>query len=375
MKQNMNFKRTHTSMEKITISKSVLFAAILLGISACTEEGTVPEREVRTVDVQTETLEPQVFESYLRQVGTVTSTGDVTVAAEVTGVVEEVVRREGQEVSEGDPVVRLDNRQLQQEVRRLEAATSQARENYERLRRLYENEDIGSEIDVLNAKYSFEQSESMLETARINLENSIIKAPFSGTIENVVAEKGSMVSMGSPVFRIVDGNEKKIRLGVPARYSNAVDLGDMAEVWFNYEPDRRYTLPVTFIGSTIDPRNRTFRVDIDLPQELQDVKLEMIANVRIRTEYRENVLMINEEFLFQKDNRFVVYLQGSNDNGEPIAVEREIKMGPSYENQTIITEGLNPGDVLITIGSSYLENGTRINSVENRDSESTAYNQ
>ena len=362
-------------MRKMKIKNFALIAAILLGISSCTEEASVPEREVRTVDVQTETLEPEIFESYLRQVGTVTSTGDVTVAAEVTGVVQEVLKREGQDVSEGEAVLRLDNRQLQQEVRRLEAATNQARENYERLQRLYENENIGSEIEVLNARYSYEQSQSMLETARINLENSIIKAPFSGTIENILAEQGSMVSMGTPVFRIVDGNDKKIRLGVPARYTNAVDMGDMAEVWFNYNPDQRYTLPVTFIGNTIDPMNRTFRVDINLPSELQDLKIEMIANVRIRTEYRENVLLVNEEFLFQKDGRYVVYLKGNNDEGDPIAVEREIRMGPSFENQTVVTEGLNPGDELITIGSSYLENGTRINTVENGDGESTAYNQ
>ena len=363
----MNKMKTNTAV-------LVLLFTILLAASSCTDEAEVTEKEVRTVDVQTVTLQPQTFESYLRQVGTVTSTGDVTVAAEVSGVVEEVVRREGEDVASGDPVIRLDSRQLRQEVRRLEAATNQSRENYERLQRLYENEDIGSEIDVINARYAYEQNLSMLESARINLENSVIKAPFSGTIENILAEKGSMVSIGTPVFRIVDGEEKKIRLGVPARYSNAVDKGDMAEIWFNYEPGKRYTLPVTFIGNTIDPMNRTFRVDIDLPEELQDVKLEMIANVRIRTQYIEDVLIVNEEFLFQKENRYVVYVEGSNDQGDAIAVERQIEMGPSFENQSVVTDGINPGDVMITIGSSYLEDGTRINIVEEQGGNRTALN-
>lgn len=360
------------TMKKNTAA--LILFTIFLGASSCTDEAEVSEREVRTVDVQTVTLQPQTFESYLRQVGTVTSTGDVTVAAEVSGVVEEVIRREGQDVESGGPVIRLDSRQLRQEVRRLEAATSQSRENFERLQRLFENEDIGSEIDVINARYAYEQNLSLLESARINLEHSTIKAPFSGTIENILAEQGSMVSIGTPVFRIVDGEEKKIRLGVPARYSKAVDKGDMAEIWFNYEPDKRYTLPVTFIGNTIDPMNRTFRVDIDLPEELQDVKLEMIANVRIRTQYIEDVLIVNEEFLFQKENRYVVYIEGSNDQGDAIAVERQIEMGPSFENQSVITDGINPGDVLITIGSSYLEDGTRINRVEQRSGDRTAFN-
>lgn len=357
-----------------TNTAALILFTILLAANSCTDEAQVPERDVRTVDVETVTMQPQVFESYLRQVGTVTSTGDVIVAAEVTGVVEEVIRREGQDVVSGEPVVRLDSSQLRQEFNRLEAATNQSRENYERLQRLFENEDIGSEIDVINARYTYEQNLSLLESARINLQNSVIKAPFSGTIENILSEQGSMVSMGSPVFRIVDGNEKKIRLGVPARYSNAVDMGDMAEIWFNYEPDSRYRLPVTFIGNTIDPMNRTFRVDIDLPKELQNVKLEMIANVRIRTQYIEDVLMVNEEFLFQKENRYVVYIEGRNDQGDAIAVERQIQLGPSFENQSVITDGINPGDVLITIGSSYLEDGTRINSLEDQGGDRTALN-
>lgn len=345
-----------------------LFAIAIFGLIACEMEETGEQRDVRTVDVETENLEPSTFESFLRQVGTVTSTGDVMIAAEVTGVVQDVIHREGDQVREGDTVIRLDSRRLEQEVKRLEAVTSQSRENYERLNRLYQNETIGSEIEVLNARFAYEQSLASLETARINLENSEIKAPFSGTIENIMAEEGAMVSAGTQVFRLISGNNKKIRLGVPARFSNAVDMGDEAEVWFNFDPGSRYSLPVSFIGNTIDERNRTFRVDIDLPSDLYNVKVEMIANVRLRTEHLENVLMVNEEFLYQKNNRYVVYTVAENEEGELIAAERVVELGPSYENHTVITGGLEPGDELVTLGSSYLDDGTRINRVEERSS-------
>jgi membrane fusion protein, multidrug efflux system len=349
--------------------KLLLCAALLFGGTiACELEETEEERDIRTVDVETVTLEPSTFESFLRQVGTVTSTGDVTVAAEVTGVVAEVLKREGDKVNAGEDVVRLDNRRLTQEVRRLEAATNQSRENYERLNRLFENEQIGSEIEVLNARFTFEQNLSSLESAKIDLENSVIKAPFPGTIENIMAERGAMVSMGAQVFRIVSDEDKKIRLGVPARFANAVDMGDEAEVWFNFDPDKRYFLPVSFIGNTIDSRNRTFRVDINLPSELANIKVEMIANVRLRTEHILDVIRVNEEFLFQKNNRYVVYTAGVNDDGVPVAIENVVELGPSFENYTVISEGLDEGDELITLGSSYLEDGTRINRVDKRSS-------
>lgn len=351
-----------------SIKLILIAAAAVGGMLACEMEETEGERDVRTVDVETVTLEPSTFESFLRQVGSVTSTGDVVISAEVTGVVQEVLKREGDRVRAGEPVIRLDSRMLEQEVKRLEAATGQSRENYERLNRLYQNENIGSEIDVLNARFTYEQSLSSLESAKINLENSEIKSPFSGTIENVMAEQGVMVSAGTQVFRIVSEEDKKIRLGVPARFTNAVDMGDEAEIWFNFDPDNRYFLPVSFIGNTIDSRNRTFRVDINLPSDLTSVKVEMIANVRIRTEHLEDVIRVNEEFLFQKNNRYVVYTVGENDQGELVAVEKAVELGPSFENYTVISEGLDAGDQLITLGSSYLEDGTRINRVEERSS-------
>ncbi|NIQ11239.1 MAG: hypothetical protein GWO08_16805, partial [Gammaproteobacteria bacterium] len=90
-----------------------------------------------------------------------------------------------------------------------------------------------------------------------------------------------------------------VELGVPARYAGAVNLGDMAEIWFDYDTETRYQLPVTFIGNTIDPTNRTFTVEIDLPTELNQVKIDMIANVRLRTERIENAIVIGEEYVFQ----------------------------------------------------------------------------
>lgn len=351
---------------------SVLLTAVIF--VACETEQMENEREVRTVNVETEILKPDTFESFLRQVGTVTSIGDVVVAAEVTGVVEEVLKREGDRVEKDETIIRLDSKSLTQEVRRLEAATSQSRENYERLRRLYENDNIGSEIDVLNARYTYEQNLSSLESARINLENSRIKAPFSGIIENVMAERGAMVAGGTQVFRIVSDEDKKIRLGIPARFSNAIDMGDEAEVWFEFDSEKRYYLPISFIGKTIDSRNRTFRVDINLPPDMRDVKVEMIANVRVKTEHLDDVILVNEEFIFQKDNSYVVYITGENEEGEQVASEKVVQLGSSFANRSVITEGLKLGDELITMGSSYLEDGTRIELVEDRNPELSSRN-
>lgn len=359
-------------MKKYRILTIAVFAVGLL--SACEIETEEAEQVVRTVNVETKQVEADVFESFLRQVGMVTTNRDVQVSAEVNGRILEVSKRQGDTVSKGETVIQVDDRRLQQEFKRLRAATEQSRENYERLQRLYKEEDIGSEMDFLNAQYTYEQNQASLESIRIDLENASISAPFSGIVESVFTEEGEMVSSGTPVFRLVSADEKKIRLGIPARYSGAVDMGDMAEVWFDFDTNTRYQLPISFIGNTIDPRNRTFQVEIKLPPDLSRVKIDMIANVRLRTERIEDVIVIGEEFIFQKNGNNVVYVVDQNEQGQSIAAEKIVSLGSTFGNEVVIQSGLNTGEELITLGASYLQDGSRIEKIEEQQSEMAAKN-
>lgn len=351
----------------------ILIAILVFGVFyGCESETAEPEQVVKTVNVETSQIEPQVFESYLQQVGTVTTNRDVQVSAEVSGRIVNLARQEGDNVQEGQTVIKVDDRKLQQELNRLQATTSQSRENYERLQRLYEEEDIGSEIDYLNARYAYEQNLAALESVRVDLENTSISAPFSGIVETVFTEVGEMVSPGTPVFRLISRESKKVELGVPARFAGQVDMGDQAEVWFDFDTDTRYQLPVTHIGNTIDPTNRTFSVEIDLPADLNQIKIDMIANVSLETERIEGAIVVGEEFVYQKHGDDVVYVAGEDEQGNPTANERIVTLGPTYGNSVVIENGLAAGDELITLGSSYLQDGSRIVKVEDVQSEMVA---
>lgn len=354
-------------MYKANYISGILLSAVLIASCASEENQQNQETEGRTVSVESELIHEDTFESFLRQVGTVTSDQDVIISAEVGGRITEITKREGDRVESGETILKIDDRRLQQELNRLAAATEQSRENYERLKRLYEEDQIGSEIEFLNAKYTYEQNLASFESVKIDLENSTVASPFRGVIENIMLERGEMVSAGTSLIRLISDGGKKVTLGVPARFSNVVDLGDEAEIWFDFEDDKRYNLPITYIGNSIDPQNRTFRVDITLPAGFRDIKIDMIANVRLRTEYLEEVIIVSEEYIFQKNGNYVAYIIDGNDAAE----EKIVETGPSYGNNTVITSGLTVGDRLITVGSSYLQDGTRVDLVENRASQFT----
>lgn len=348
-----------------------LLSIILMVSCSSPEEETTDGNDVRTVNVKTEIVSPDTFESFLRQVGTVVTAEDIQISAQIGGRITNTYASDGDYVNEGDTIVKIDDRRLRQELRRLEAVTEQSRENYERLQRLFEQDEIGSEMEVLNARYTFEQNQASLESVKIDLENTSVQAPFSGTVEDIMMDIGETVAAGSPVIRMISAGGKKIRLGVPAHYAERIHVGDDVEFWFDFDEDTRYKLPITYIGNSIDPQNRTFRVEIALPADFKDVKVEMLANVRLRTQYIDNVIIVNAEHVFRKRGNTVAYVVGENDEGDSMAEERILEMGPNYGNLAVVEDGLRMGEEIITLGSSYLQDGTRIEKVGSASSEFT----
>ncbi|MDR9418377.1 efflux RND transporter periplasmic adaptor subunit [Gracilimonas sp.] len=335
---------------------------------ACSEDESSQNGEDepvgKSVNVETTVLEPSEFRSQLRIVGNVETKNDIMISAEVGGRVLSHHISEGDEVQKGELIMSLDTAKLQQEKARLEAATSQARENYERLRTIYEEDSIGSEIDFLNAKFNYQQSEAALASINVDIDNARITAPFTGIVENYLVEKGEIASPGVPVVRLIGSDTFIISAGVPARYADVVNSGDEVEVWFDSQMADTLQGPITYVGKSIDPQSRTFRVEVLLPTDKQSYKVDMIANLRLNTLYEDNVIIVSEEFIYKEDDEFVTFVKAVDEEGNPIAERRVVELGPSFKSDVIIRDGLEFGDELVTIGSAFLNEGARLNIIE-----------
>ncbi len=361
-------------MKKFNLIYIVALAAVISACSSAETTENVSDNESvgKTVNVETRVIEPTTFKSQLRVVGNVETKNDIMISAEVGGRVVEQTVSEGQQVRKGQTIIRLDDAKLKQERDRLEAATAQARENYERLQRVYDEGGIGSEIDVLNAKYSYQQSKSALESIKVDLENTTISAPFDGTVEAFVLEEGEMASPGMQVVRLIGTDTYILSAGVPARYADVIQTGDKAEIWFDTQSPDTLIGTISYVGNSIDPQNRTFRIEVLLPVQNKNYKVDMIANLRLNTLTEENVIIVSEEFIYKEENEFVTFVRAENENGNPIAERRIVELGPSYRSDVIVREGLALGDELITIGSAFLNDGMRLNIVESRNSDLAA---
>lgn len=351
--------------------KKMVFVLILISLGlvhSCSQknQAQTPQTQVKTVNVETRSLSPSDFTSYVRLVGDVEASNDVRLSAEASGQVLHYYVKEGDQVTKGERIAKIDDSQLQKEQARLHAQTQQAKEAYQRQKSIWETDSIGSEIELLNTKYQYEQSKAALEAINVQIAKTNVTAPFDAVVENIIAEEGEIVSPGVAMVRLVSSKYVKITAGVPGRYADVVTVNDSADIWFDTQSSDTLTGAITFVGNTINQQTRTFRVEIAMPDQSRQYKIGMIANIRLRTVQRPNVIVVGKEFIYQRNNHYVVYTVGKNDEGHLVARQIPIAMGPSYANNVVIEKGLQPNDRLITVGSSFLDDGMRIQIVDDQ---------
>ena len=116
----------------------------------------------------------------------------------------------------------------------------------------------------------------------------------------------------------------------------------------------------------IDNQNRTFKIEVLLPNENNFYKVDMLANMQLQTLQEDSVLMVSEEYVYSANDDYVVYVLDKNEEGKDIAKQVKVTLGPDFKTNVIVRGGLEVGDKLITVGSAFLKNGTRLNVIESK---------
>ena len=346
------------------------FAAIvfIIVIASCSGDESTPDTsptaavtdQIRVVNVESTIIKTEPFQDFLNVIGTVRASEDINLASEVSGRIVDLMVRRGSRVSKGAPIAKVDDAQIVLEVARARAQHENAKENYERRKAIWDNDKIGSELDLIAAKTTYEQTAAALQLLELQLERTVIRAPFSAVVEDIISEQGETVAPGSPVVRLIADGSVRVRAGVPARYAEAVRVGDTVEIAFDELEGGVLSSTVSFVGTSIDPQARTFVVEASIPNRGNRIKIDMVSNMRIRTRTYEDVIVLPQEFVFRNEDGYQVYLVGTDEQGNAVAVAKQVTTGTLFNNRVVITSGLNPGDEVITAGASSVENQTRI---------------
>lgn len=307
------------------------------------------------------TVKDTIFNHYLDIQGNVDTKENVLVQPEMPGTLTSLTVRAGQRVGKGQILGRVDDGGMSQQVASIETQYQLAKTTFERQKNLW-NQKIGSEIQYLQAQTQMISLQKQVAQAKAQLAKTLIRAPFSGTIDEVFVERGEVVS-ASPqgLMRIVNLSQMYVSTTVPETYIGKLKVGTIVDVYLT-SLGKTYKGKVRQVGNYINPNNRSFGIEVSIPNPDNLLRPNQVAKLKI-IDYTNPKAISVPTNVVQEDgegNKFVFTV--SNSNGKTGTAKKVlVKVGKSSGNVTEIVSGLNADDIIVTEGVNAISEGMKLN--------------
>ncbi len=310
----------------------------------------------KTKLVGVQAVAPGAFSSYVSVQGRVDADQSTIATSQAMGVVTRVFAQVGQNVSAGQTLAELDNTVLVQGINELKQQLEFATTVYEKQKALWDQK-IGTEVQYLSAKNNKESLEKRMRTMNEQLELYKVKAPIAGTVDEVNVKVGQNMAPGIPAFRVVNLSGLKVKADVAESYVALIQKGDKVKVIL---PDisREVDASVSFVSRIIDPINRSFKVEVNMPNA-QDLRPNMLAVVKVVDYQKADAISVPISTIQTSDGgRYVVVAR--DEKGKKIARKLYLEVGRESDGRAEIISGLRSGDELIVTGFQNLNEGEEV---------------
>jgi len=330
-------------------------------------DSTYGKKEKNAVLITAVEIKEAYFEHKIEVRGAVASRKNILISPETSGKIVAVKVAEGQHVSAGQTLAVLDGKIIRNAIAEAQTLLELAKTMFDKQERLHD-QNIGTEVQFLQAKSNKESLERKLSTLQSQLSMTVIKAPFSGVIDQLDALEGEMAMAGFPFIRMVNPNNMYIKADVSERFISSFKKGDIAEIYFPSQ-DRHLTSTISAISSVINGMNRTFEIEVKFPKTNFEMKPNQVVVLKLK-DYQNDLARLVPTKIIQKDNKgnFVFVIENEK------AKKAHITTGKSFNNKTEVLEGLALNTIVAHEGYRELAQGVHVRiakSAENKTAVST----
>jgi len=331
----------------IAISASILF------LGACTPVEKETKEVIKLPLVVVLPVEIKTFEHKISVQGTVEAEDDILLSAEMGGLITSIPVKEGQKVSKGQTLAILDASVLASNLYEMEAQLDQAKYMLGKQEEL-KKRGLGTEFDLTSAQSQVKSIEARMRSIRTQTGKSIIKAPFSGTIDKIFANNGGMAGPQSPILRLVNASTIDITADISEKHLAKLKIGTPIEVNFPNFTDTSLQLAVTYVGNYIEPTNRTFRI-VSTVKGNSLILPNMLAELNITDTKVNNALVVpSTSILRSSDNQEFLYIAKKRKKDGNFDIQKvNVQVIESYDGDAYITSEapLEAGQFVVTEGS------------------------
>lgn len=305
------------------------------------------------VAVVTMTVKREPFVQQVEAVGTARANEAVDITAKVSNRVTAIRFREGEQVKAGEVLVEFDGEQARAALAEAQAALSESRSQYQRSLELFATKALSeAQLDQLRA--TLQANEARVAGARAQLQDTIIRAPFSGRVGLRNVSVGSYVSAGTVITTLDDTSVIKLDFSVPEVFLSSLREGLPVTARTSAYPDVEFTGRVSSIDSRVDPVSRAIVVRARIANEDGRLKPGMFMTVKL-TVSETPALMLPEEALIPEGARKFVFVVRDGK-----AVRTDVEIGRRRPGEVEIVSGLNEGDVVVTEGTQKIRDGVPV---------------
>lgn len=307
---------------------------------------------VKAKEVIVKELQTTRFDHFVQTQGLIESEDNIQVSSKTAGVISNVLVKEGDVVRKGQTLAQVDNSIILSSIEEVKASLELAQTVFERQKNLWDQK-IGTEVQFLQAKNSKEGLEKRLASLSEQNDQTRIKSPINGVVDEVTVKAGQNIMPGQPAVRVVNDSDLKVKANISEAYVLSIKKGDRVMVTV---PDLKKEIEakVTFVGRNIDQLSRTFAIEAKVPSgDFLRPNMSVILKVVYKSFPSATVVPVS--VVQQVNGEKVVYI-ATQKNNQTVATKKSVIVDGVFDGKAQV-QGLNTGDKVITVGFQGLSDG------------------
>lgn len=325
------------------------------------------------IDVETELARRMDWQSRLPAIGTLKASQGIDLSVEIAGTITDVQFQSGEKVSKGQAIVLLDSEMEQASLASAEADLNLSRLEFQRARSLLDRQAISrSEYDRLNAES--QKAAASVAQLRASLSKKRILAPFSGTIGIRQVDVGDYIAAGTPIATLQDLTTLYVDFFLAEQHVPLLKLGQRVQLQVAAYPGERFEGVISALNPKVETTTRNVQVRAELGNPDGRLLPGMFADLQVLLPTETAQVVIPETAITYTlyGNSVLLVTEGTPPEGvssdEPylVAERRFVTTGERRDGLTVVLDGLEGGEQVITAGQLKLDSGTHVAIAESR---------
>lgn len=333
-------------------------------------ETAQPDAATPAIPVEVATARQGSISAWYTGTGTLEARNEADAIAKVGGVVEAILVEEGDSVTKGQVLARLDDERLALELARARANLAQVEQEFARAEQMHARKLLSS-AEFERQKYELAGLKAALQLAELEHAWTTLRAPIDGVIAIRRIKVGNLIELNQPAFHIVDMTPLIAEVFVPETELAALHAGQSASISPQAMSTQRFAAHVERVSPVVDAATGTFKVTLQLDEPTDLLRPGMFVTTRIEQDQHANAVLIPRGAVFD-DNSFGADQDAVFVIKDGIAHLQPVTLGIAGQQEVEVTANLAPGALVVTVGQNSLRDGSKVNAINQAPSETAA---